>query len=269
MERDGVDHLDTVWRAIRLAAMERIAHDDPSEEELERLLGRRKRRRSSANGSPTALPIEGQGAGEAVAAPAAEQHTTSLSVGDRAGNLVCITQSLGGEVRLRRGRARHRRMPEQCALLGRARPAATNALVPGRTLTTPMAPSVATRGGAPVLALGTPGSYGICQTQAQALVQYRGFRAAPAGGHRGAARRGCGTAGGSPRRAGWRPRAGRAARARARHRGAGGLDGGAGRDAGRRRRPADRGDDRRGGPAAGWIRGGRLRPETLDSRLRA
>ena len=34
-----------------------------------------------------------------------------------------------------------------------------------------MAPSIATRDGRPVLALGTPGSYGICQTQAQALVQ--------------------------------------------------------------------------------------------------
>ena len=38
-----------------------------------------------------------------------------------------------------------------------------------------MAPSISTRGGKPVLALGTPGSYGILQTQAQALVQYVDF----------------------------------------------------------------------------------------------
>ena len=38
-----------------------------------------------------------------------------------------------------------------------------------------MAPSIATRDGRPVLALGTPGSYGILQTQPQALVQYVDF----------------------------------------------------------------------------------------------
>jgi gamma-glutamyltranspeptidase/glutathione hydrolase len=38
-----------------------------------------------------------------------------------------------------------------------------------------MAPSIATRNGRPVLALGTPGSYGICQTQPQALIQQVDF----------------------------------------------------------------------------------------------
>ena len=38
-----------------------------------------------------------------------------------------------------------------------------------------LAPSISTRDGAPVLALGTPGSYGILQTQAQAMVQYIDF----------------------------------------------------------------------------------------------
>jgi gamma-glutamyltranspeptidase/glutathione hydrolase len=38
-----------------------------------------------------------------------------------------------------------------------------------------MAPSIATRRGRPVLALGTPGSYGICQTQSQAMVQHVDF----------------------------------------------------------------------------------------------
>jgi gamma-glutamyltranspeptidase/glutathione hydrolase len=35
-----------------------------------------------------------------------------------------------------------------------------------------MAPSVSLHNGKPVLALGTPGSYGILQTQVQALIQY-------------------------------------------------------------------------------------------------
>jgi gamma-glutamyltranspeptidase/glutathione hydrolase len=35
-----------------------------------------------------------------------------------------------------------------------------------------MAPTISLRDGKPVLALGTPGSYGILQTQAQAMVQY-------------------------------------------------------------------------------------------------
>jgi gamma-glutamyltranspeptidase/glutathione hydrolase len=35
-----------------------------------------------------------------------------------------------------------------------------------------MSPSISTRDDRPVLALGTPGSYGILQTQVQALVQY-------------------------------------------------------------------------------------------------
>ena len=184
MARDGVEHLDTVWRAIRLAAMTPIAHDHPDPDQLDRLLSEEeveKLRRRAADGRPVEGPVEQW------TAPAAEQHTTSLSVADRAGNLVCITQSLGS--------------PFGCGVVvpgtgvclnnalywGEHDPRATNALRPGRVLTSPMAPSVATRAGRPVLALGTPGSYGICQTQAQALVQHVDFGAPLAGRHRGPA----------------------------------------------------------------------------------
>jgi gamma-glutamyltranspeptidase/glutathione hydrolase len=51
----------------------------------------------------------------------------------------------------------------------------TNPLIPGTDLALPMAPAIATRADRPVLVLGTPGSYGICQTQAQALVQHVDF----------------------------------------------------------------------------------------------
>ena len=39
----------------------------------------------------------------------------------------------------------------------------------------PIAPTITLRDGEPILALGTPGSYGICQTQPQALVQHVDF----------------------------------------------------------------------------------------------
>jgi len=176
MERDGVEHLDTVWRAVRLAAMQRIAHDAPSAEELERLLSDEQvallRERVTDR-----LPIEGQV--EQWRAPDAgrtpEQHTTSLSVADRAGNLVCITQSLGAKFGCGVVVPGTGVCVNNALYWGEHDPRATNALLPGRILTSPMAPSVATRGQAPVLALGTPGSYGICQTQSQALVQYVDF----------------------------------------------------------------------------------------------
>jgi gamma-glutamyltranspeptidase/glutathione hydrolase len=54
-------------------------------------------------------------------------------------------------------------------------PGSPNLAKPGDALPVTMAPSLATRSNRPVLALGTPGSYGIPQTQAQAFVQYVEF----------------------------------------------------------------------------------------------
>ena len=48
----------------------------------------------------------------------------------------------------------------------------TNPLVPGGDLALPLAPSLSTKQGKPVLLLGASGSYGIGQTQVQALVQH-------------------------------------------------------------------------------------------------
>ena len=67
-------------------------------------------------------------------------------------------------------------------------PAAPNALRPGMPLGLPIAPSIVTRAGKPVLALGTPGGYGICQTQAQVLVQYLDYGLPLAGRNRRTAR---------------------------------------------------------------------------------
>ena len=176
MPRNGVEHLDTVWRAVRLAAMRRIAQDSPSAEDLDVILSDEsvaKLRARVADGTPIAGQVE-QWADPIGKPP--EQHTTSLSVADRAGNLVCITQSLGAKFGCGVVVPGTGVCLNNALYWGEHDPRATNALLPGRMLTSPMAPSVATRGrDVPVLALGTPGSYGICQTQPQALVQYVDF----------------------------------------------------------------------------------------------
>jgi len=168
-----------VWRAIRLAAGMRIAHNKPgpaalarmlSEEDLETLRARLRDPR----------PIEGQAEQWAPREPdPAKEHTTSFSVVDREGNAVCLTQSLGTQF--------------GCGVVvpgtgiclnnflywGEVDTRGTNPLIPGTDLALPMAPAIATRRDRPVLLLGTPGSYGICQTQAQALVQHVDFGLPP------------------------------------------------------------------------------------------
>ncbi|MBM3600977.1 MAG: gamma-glutamyltranspeptidase [Alphaproteobacteria bacterium] len=176
LARNGVDHLDMVWRAIRLAAGVRIAHNNPTAEALNKLLsdgnvsGLRDRLR---DGRPIAGPTEQWMAPEP--AGASDRHTTSFSIADRDGNVICVTQSLGslfgaGVV-----------VPGTGLCLNNFlhwadyNPKSPNHSRPGGELPICMAPSIATRDGRPCLALGTPGSYGILQTQVQALVQHVDF----------------------------------------------------------------------------------------------
>jgi gamma-glutamyltranspeptidase/glutathione hydrolase len=176
LERNGVDHLDTVYRAIRLAAGARIAHNNPQPDKLAHLLGDDHVDRLRArvrDGRPITAPTE-----QWMEPPAGGEdpgHTTSFSIGDREGNLVCVTQSLGspfgtGVV-----------VPGTGVCLNNflywteVNPKSPNRTSPGAELPICMSPSISTFDGAPVLALGTPGSYGILQTQAQALVQYLDF----------------------------------------------------------------------------------------------
>jgi len=175
LERNGIEHLDTLWRAIRLAAGIRIERNNPSSDELGLLFAEEKieeLRRRVRDGPPIDGPTE-----QFVPRPVsmAHEHTTSFSTMDREGNAVCITQSLGspfgcGVV-----------VPEYGVCLnnflnwGELTPESRNVLVPGGPLALPLAPSLATRDGELVLALGTPGSYGICQTQAQVMVQHVDF----------------------------------------------------------------------------------------------
>jgi gamma-glutamyltranspeptidase/glutathione hydrolase len=171
MERNGIDHLDTMYRAIRLAAGTRIAYNNPSAEQLAGLMsdGAVDQYRARVRDDQ---PIEGlteQFVGSL------SQHTTSFSVADGEGNVVCITQSLGAKFGCGVVVPGYGVCLNNFLYWGEVDPRGANALRPGGQLALPMAPSIATRNGKPVLALGTPGSYGICQTQPQALVQHVDF----------------------------------------------------------------------------------------------
>ena len=182
MERDGIEHLDTMYRAIRLAAGVRIANNNPSPERLAELMGATSvdtLRARLRDGTPIEGPTE-QWLAPATAPtfthpPGRGQHTTSFSVADRHGNVVCITQSLGAKFGCGVVVPGHGVCLNNFLYWGEVDLRGTNPLRPGAPLALPMAPSIATRDGRPVLALGTPGSYGICQTQPQALVQHVDF----------------------------------------------------------------------------------------------
>ena len=180
LERDGVEHLDIVYRAIRLAAGERIARNNPAPDVLAEMLSDATVERLRArvrDGKPVTGPTEQW----LPQAPAGEDpgHTTSFSVADREGNMVCVTQSLGslfgsGVVVPGTGLALNNFL-----YWADVQPGSPNRTLPGSELPMCMAPSLSTRDGEPVLALGTPGSYGILQTQAQAMVQHVDFGLSP------------------------------------------------------------------------------------------
>jgi gamma-glutamyltranspeptidase/glutathione hydrolase len=89
--------------------------------------------------------------------------------------VICVTQSLGSPF------GSGVLVPGTGLLLNNflywadTNPASPNRTKPGGALPVCMAPSVTLCQGGPVLALGTPGSYGILQTQVQAMVQYLDF----------------------------------------------------------------------------------------------
>ena len=171
-ERGGVDHLDILWRAIRLAAEVRVKSPVSadaistvvSDENVSAL------RTRVSDGKA----IEGQTEQYPDPTPpdANQDHTTSFSVADRFGNVICCTQTLG--VSFGSGMV----VPGTGVCLsdlhyfGDVNESGPNMLRAGKPLGLPIAPSIVTRAGKPVLALGTPGGYGICQTQAQVMVDY-------------------------------------------------------------------------------------------------
>lgn len=174
LAKDGPDHLDLVYRAIRLAAGIRIAHNNPDGTLLQELMSEaamKALRQRLGDGQPVDGPTE-QWTPQDKDDPA---HTTSFSIADGEGNLICVTTSLGspfgsGVV-----------VPGTGITLNNflywadVQADSPNRSKPGDDLPICMSPSISTRDGRPVLALGTPGSYGILQTQVQALVQHLDF----------------------------------------------------------------------------------------------
>lgn len=180
MQGDGPEYLDCVWRALRLAAGVRIAHNKPGAQALAALLAedaverlREQVRAPELVVGPTEqwLPDPQQATEPQPSHPLA----TSLVVADREGNVVAITQSLGS------GFGCGVVVPGTGVCLnnllswGDTDPRGTNPLCAGGDLALPMAPALAMRDGRPVLALATAGSYGISQAQAQVLVQHVDF----------------------------------------------------------------------------------------------
>ena len=264
LERNGVEHLDAVYRAIRIAAGTRIAHNNPSAERLATLMSDvavKKQRKRVRDGKPIDGPTE-QFVG------AMQQHTTSFSVADGDGNVVCITQSLGARFGCGVVVPGYGVCLNNFLYWGEVDMRGPNALRPGGKLALPMAPSIATRNGRPVLALGTPGSYGICQTQPQALIQHVDFGL------------GIQEAIEAPRARLWdgTARAGGIARlcrhhrlalpTRPRGRSGGGVDDGGRRHAGYRDRSGHRRDDRRLRRAARRLRGGGMREAARWHKIR-
>lgn len=178
MKPNSTQHLDTVLRAIRLAAGVRIATGVPSAQKLAEILADdhvEALRARVRDGKPVEGPTEQWTPTVGKTAALQESHTTSFSIADREGNVVCVTQSLGsvfgsGVV-----------VPGTGLCLNNflywadVNPASPHRVKPGGMLPMCMTPSILTKDAAPVLALGTPGSYGILQTQPQALVHYLDF----------------------------------------------------------------------------------------------
>ncbi len=162
---DDPAYSDALVRAIRVAAATRIRHTNTPRDEMEALLDDAAVARLRAEAA-TAIASRTSTRGE-VHPP---QHTTALATGDAQGNLVCLTQSLGGKF------GSGLVVPGTGIVLnnllewGDHDPTSPNYLAGGRPLSLPLAPTIVTRAGEPWLALGTPGSYTICQAQAQVLV---------------------------------------------------------------------------------------------------
>lgn len=173
-EHNGPDHIDTVLRAIRLAAGIRIAHNLATPDEVRQLLSEESLapfRERLRDGRPVQGPTE-----QYVApVPGPAQHTTSLSIADRDGNVCCLTQSLGSVFGSGVVLADHGVCLNNFLTFGDLHPNGTKRLVAGGPLALPIAPSIATLGDKAVLALGTPGSYGIPQHQTQVLVRHKDY----------------------------------------------------------------------------------------------
>jgi gamma-glutamyltranspeptidase / glutathione hydrolase len=174
----GVEHLDRVLRAIRLSAEARILNNNRSPAEIRELLGEASvsaMRTRVLDGQPITARTEQFGDPPPPEVAEARSHTTSVSIADKHGNMICLTQSLGspwGSTVVIPGTGV---CMNNFLNWGDLNPKSPNHLVGGKRFAMCLTPSISTRDGEAVLALGTPGSYGIMQTQTQAMVHYMDY----------------------------------------------------------------------------------------------
>lgn len=172
----SAEHMDRVFRAVRLAAECRIQNARCSVDRARELLDDRAIEAQAARlETPDAIygRTENYGEGPLPQLRSLREHTTSLSAADRDGNAVCLTQSLGspfgsGVVIPGTGVCMNNFLN-----WGDLDPASSNHLRGGERFGTCLAPSISLDDDQFVLALGTPGSYGILQTQVQAMVHHK------------------------------------------------------------------------------------------------
>jgi len=178
LEHLGVEHLDRVLRAIRLSAEARILNNNRCPDDIRALLEEASvapMRARVLDGEPITARTEQFGNPPPPEVAEARQHTTSTSVADRHGNMICLTQSLGspwGSTVVIPGTGV---CMNNFMNWGDLNPKSPNHLVGGKRFAMCLTPSISTRDGEAVLALGTPGSYGIMQTQTQAMVHYMDY----------------------------------------------------------------------------------------------
>ncbi len=172
----SAQHLDLVFRAIRLSAGLRIKHNRCTPQDAEALLADLSAQIERAGDGVPVVGLTEKWSGDAdYATDAAKENTTSMSVADAEGNMICLTQSLGAPY------GSGVMIPGTGVVLNNflnwtdLDPASPNALQPGQRMAMCLAPSISTRNGKGILALGTPGSYGILQTQVQAMVGHVDF----------------------------------------------------------------------------------------------
>ena len=125
--------------------------------------------------------------GEGYPAQFANEQTTHFACADADGTVVSVTQTLG--MVFGSGFA----VPGTGLVLNNILkwmdrdPASPNVLRPGKKAGTMMSPTQVFKDGAFALSIGTPGSYGILQTQPQMLLNVLEFGLNVQGGHRSAA----------------------------------------------------------------------------------
>lgn len=178
MQPGGPEHFNALIRACRVASEMRIENNRAPRAVVESLLGSPSLDAMAAQvADPGSLRARMQrfDAMTDRGLVGLREHTTSFSVGDREGNLVCVTQSLGsvygsGVVIPGTGVCMNNFLN-----WGDLNPQSPNHVRAGEPMAMCLAPCVVTHDDFPVLALGTPGSYGILQTQPQVLSYYLDF----------------------------------------------------------------------------------------------